>query len=491
MTFTHKPINVKEKALTINLDNTIYGSFAEIGAGQDTASQFFKAGGASGTIAKTMSAYDMAFSDAIYGPEESGRYVCQPRLQKMLDKEYGLLVKRLPHRAESTRFFAFANTVEALNFRRTNQGRGWLGVKFQLKPNSEPNTCVIHVELKDNDPVTQQTTLGIMGVNLIYACFYHSENPENLMNSLFDEMNIHKVEIDFFELVGPDFTDVDNRLYSLKLVKNGLSKATTFGPDGKVYMPGDILYKKNILVSRGRFRPVTKVNLDMMRKSYRVFIQEPEVEEENVLELAELTLSNLFLHDQGNIDEQDFMDRVDLLCSLGKTVLISNYQEYFKLIGYLHRFTRKKLLGINMGIMNLESVFEERYYEGLKGGILEAFGTLLGSNTKIYVYPSFKPGTNKMHTTGTVQFPMHLQSLFNYFVENDKIIQLKGVDTKYFHIISEEVLAAIGMGDENWPSMVPEEVAKAIKAKKLFGHQSEEASDNHTKEEHKEEATAK
>ena len=472
MEFTHKVISTKEKALSINLDQHIYGSFAEIGAGQDTASQFFKAGGASGTIAKTMSAYDMAFSDAIYGPEESGRYVCQPRLQKMLDKEYSLLDLRLPERAPQTKFFAFANTVEALNFRRTNQGRGWLGVKFQLRPQTEPNTCIIHVELKDNDPVVQQTTLGIMGVNLLYACFYHADNPENLMNSLFDEMNIHKVEIDFFELVGPDFREVDNRLYSLKLVKNGLSKATTFGPNGKVYMPGDLLYKKNILVSRGRFRPVTMVNLDMMRKAHRVFVQEPEVEAENVLEVAELTLSNLFLHDQGEIDEADFLDRVDLLCSLGKTVLISNYQEYFRLIGYLTRFTRKKMLGINMGIMNLESVFDERYYENLRGGILEAFGTLLGANTKIYVYPSFKPGTNKMHTTATVQLPMHMQSLFNYFVENEKIIQLRGVDTKYFHIISDEVLAAIRRDDAAWEEMVPQEVADEIKNKALFGYRS-------------------
>ncbi|GAB4333462.1 MAG: TonB-dependent receptor [Flammeovirgaceae bacterium] len=467
-----KKLSTKEKALRINLDPKIYGSFAEIGAGQDVAAAFFKAGGASGTIAKTMSAYDMAFSDAIYGQEKNGRYVCEPRLIKMLDKEYSLLKQRLPHRAATSTFFAFANTVEAINFKRTNKGHGWLGVRFQLKPEGQANECIIHVRLKDNDNLLQQQAIGTLGVNLIYGCFYMHEDPEELLLSLLDELGNHRIEIDYFKITGPDFKDVDNRLFSLKLVKNGLADATMFGPDGSVLQPADALYKKNVLVLRGRFRPVTYVNLDMLEKSYEQFLKEPDVKEEEMVVLSELTLNNLSFHDRsGNIDEQDFLDRIDILCSLGQTVLISNYHEHFRLVDYLAQFMRGKKLGVVMGVYNLEAIFEEKYYEKLHGGILEAFGMMFGRNLKVYVYPSYKKGSNtEIIHSDDINIAPHLKQLFQFFRGNNKIVDIEGYNKSTLHIISDNVLEMIKKAQDGWEQYVPPIVAQAIKDGCLFDY---------------------
>ncbi|MFT5570203.1 MAG: hypothetical protein ACI9RP_002255, partial [Cyclobacteriaceae bacterium] len=253
-----KKLTTKEKALQLNLDEKIYGTIAEIGGGQEVASHFFKAGAASGTIAKTMSAYDMTFSDAIYGKTQ--RYVCEDKLDKMLGKEYGLLSQRLTQRAKRTTFFAFANTVETLNFKKTNEGHGWLGIRFQKHPNSEPNNCVIHVILKDNDAGMQQLLLGRIGVNLIHSCYHHAE-PEGIILALRDNVGYDRLEIDMFRIQGPDFHHVDNRLMSLLLVKHGLTHATMFGAKGNVLQASEAVYKKNVLILRGRFRPVTMVNV--------------------------------------------------------------------------------------------------------------------------------------------------------------------------------------------------------------------------------------
>ncbi|MBT28307.1 MAG: nicotinate-nucleotide adenylyltransferase [Thalassobius sp.] len=465
-----KKLTTKEKALRINLDNKIYGSFAEIGAGQDVAANFFKAGGASGTVAKTMSAYDMAFSDAIYGPEETKRYVCEPRLIKMIDKEYRLCIKRLQHKAEDTCFFAFADTVEALNYKRTNEGRGWMGLRFQLTPKSEPNECVIHIRMKDNDPILQQQAVGYVGVNLIYGCFFLYDNPEELLNSLLDEVTSNRMEIDFFRLSGPDFKDVDNRIFSLKLVKNGLTKATMFGPDGEVLQPADVLYKKNILILRGRFRPVTKVNIDMLERGYAQFSKEPDVNPENIITLSELTLSDLKDSNEGEIDEKDFMDRVNILCSLGQTVMISNYPEYYKLIAYLSKFTRNKKIGMILGVYSIEKIFMEKYYTDLKGGILESFGILFGRNIKLLVYPSYRKGSSEIIHSEDIFLPEHLVQLFMYLVANNKIENILGCDEKHLHIISDDVLTSIKHGETSWEELVPQKVAEQIKDNCLFDY---------------------
>lgn len=463
----YRKLTTQEKALRINLSRAIYGSFAEIGAGQEVAANFFKVGGASGTVAKTMSAYDMKFSDAIYGYCE--RYVCEDRLMRMLDHEYVLLPERLPHRMETTRFFAFADTVEVLNFERTNHGHGWIGLRFQLRPQAEPNDCIIHVKLYDNDPLQQQYALGMVGVNMLYSCMFISD-PEEILLSLMDGLTSRRIEIDMFQLTGPDFKHVDNRLMALKLVKNGLTKAAMFGADGKVMQPSDELYKKNVLVLRGRFRPVTHVNVDMMLTSRRHFKREPDVERSKIVVLTELTLNDL--SSDGNIDEKDFLHRADTICSLGQNVLISNYFEYYRLVDYLSKITKGKKIGIIMGIYALQKVFEEKTYENTRGGILECFASLFGSNVKLYIYPAWKKDSEDLFTLKDFEaaLPDNLHNLFRYLMDNNKLEDIGDANVSNLHIISDNVLAMIRKGETGWEKFVPHKVEETIKEQGLFDY---------------------
>ena len=458
-------ITTKGKALAINFDTTIYGSFAEIGAGQEVAANFFKSGGASGTIAKTMSAYDMAYSDAIYG--KIGRYVCEDRLMAMLNKEMDLLNERLPHRVKYTKFFSFANTVETLNYARTNRGHGWIGCKFQLTPETEPNECVFHVILKDQDAAWQQEALGKMGVNLIYAC-YNITDPEEFMLSMVDGFRQHRIEIDMFRIEGPDFPSIDNRLMSLNLVKHGFTRAAMFGPSGKVLMPSEALYKKNVLILRGRFRPVTHVNVDMLFCGRKKFKKEADVDKQKIVVLTELTLQDL--KNGGDIDVTDFMNRVDQLCSLGQNVLISNYTEYYRLVRHITRMNKDYTVGLILGIYNLHHVFDEKYYENLKGGILEAFGILFGRNVKFYVYPSLKKGTEEVYTLDDFHVPDNQRGMLQYLLDNEKLIPVNNVTEENLHIVSDNVLDMIKNGKEGWEKLVPHKVANEIKSGKLFNY---------------------
>jgi hypothetical protein len=409
-----------------------------------------------------MSAYDMTFSDAIYG--KANRYVCEEKLHKMLNREYSLLSQRLTGRAKRSHFFAFANTVEILNYAKTNDGHGWVGLRFQKHPNSDPNNCILHVSLKDNDPERQQQVLGILGVNLIHACYHHSE-PEEILLGLRDNLHHDRLEIDMFHLDGPDFHHVDNRLMSLLLVKNGLTHAAMFNPKGNVLQPSEVLYKKNILVLRGRFRPVTMVNVDMMITGLRAFKNEKEVKEGQLLPITEITLNDLAL--EGEVDETDFLDRVDLLCSMGQTVLISNYQEHYKLASYLSKYTRNNLIGIICGLGNLERIFDESYYTNLNGGILESFSRLFGSNTKLYVYPALRDG--KFQNTEDFHPPKHLENLYKYFKDNNQIEDLKGAKKDLLNIISDSVLSMIKNDEEGWEKLVPRRAVELIKEDHMFG----------------------
>ncbi|MFY0652928.1 MAG: TonB-dependent receptor [Cyclobacteriaceae bacterium] len=460
-----KKLTTKGKALKLNLNEKIYGTLAEIGAGQEVAMNFFKAGGASGTIAKTMSAYDMTFSDAIYG--ESERYVCQDKLYKMLDKEYNLLSDRLHIRGKRSTFFAFANTVEAINYKKTNQGHGWIGLRFQLHPNTAPNDCILHVVLKDNDALWQQEVLGKVGVNLIYGCYNYTD-PEELIDSLTDNFSNDRIEIDMFRLKGPDFHHVDNRLMSLHLVKLGLTQATMFDQTGKVQQPSEALYKKNILVLRGRFRPVTYVTVDMFLTSLKEFKKYTQAEKQDIMVLSELTLNDLT--SEGEIDEADFLDRVDLLCSLNQTVLISNYPEHYKLSTYLNQFTRNAHVAFILGMNNLARLFDEQYYENLKGGIMEAFGKLFLKNVKLLVYPSLDESGNKIETTKNFNPPGHLTQLYNYLVDKGAIQDIPNAKTENLDIISDDVLNLIRQGDTGWEKYVPVKVSESIKQKCMFDY---------------------
>ena len=462
MTESLKKFSTKEKALQLNLNQKIYGTIAEIGAGQEVASHFFRAGAASGTIAKTMSAYDMTFSDSIYG--KTKRYVSEDKLIRMLDKEYSLLSQRLTQRAKKSHFFAFADTVETLNYAKTNDSHGWMGLRFQLHPQSDINDCVIHINLKDNEAAWQQQVLGIVGVNLIHSCF-HLSNPEDIMTALIDNISTDRLEIDMFKLKGPDFHHVDNRLMTLKLVKNQLCGAAMFDPEGNVMQASQALYKKHVVVLRGRFRPVTHVNVDMMLSGVRAFKKEVDVTRGDMMIITELTLNDLTI--SGDIDETDFLDRVDCLCSLGQNVLISSYQEHYLLASYLHKFARRKRLAFIIGINNLKSIFEEKYYETLTGGILTAFSRLFRSNVNLYVYPSIGSDgllvkSNDLKITG------HLDHLFKYFLANDKIQDLKDVKKEHLSIISNEVLEMIKKEDKKWECMVPKRVVAMIKKNHMF-----------------------
>jgi hypothetical protein len=467
-------LGTKQKALAINLDPKIYGSFAEIGAGQDVAANFFKAGASSGTIAKTMSAYDMTFSDAIYGVQQVRRYVSENRLKSMLDHEYGLLIERLAEqRGDSTTFFSFSDTVSALNYHKTNEAHGWMGVRFQLTPNGEYNDVVLHVKLLDNDNNLQQQAVGVLGVNLMYACFYYHENPPVFLLSLMDDLSKDRIQIDMIRFEGPDFTKVDNRLMSLHLVKYGFSDAAVFGPDGKNQQPSEVLYKKHIVVIRGRFRPIINVHLDMLSTGVKQFMQEPDVDKENVVVITELTLQALKERDadhNAEIDEKDFLDRVDILCSLGQTVLISNFHEYYKLVAFLSKITKLKM-GVVLGYPNLEYIFSEEHYADLPGGILESFATLFSRKVKLFIYPTLRDGVIQ----NCLRFypPAHLIDLYRYLIANNKIEDIRHYNENNLGVHTDIVLNLIQQGAEGWEKYVPAEVATMIKERCLFGYACE------------------
>jgi hypothetical protein len=454
-----------QKALQINLDPTKYGTFAEIGAGQEVARWFFRVGGAAGTIAKTMSAYDMTISDAIYGPAE--RYVTRQRLQSMLDHEYALLVERLkPKRGATTRFFVFADTVRARGYKTADESHGWMGVRFQTEPQSEPSQIIIHVRMLDKENVLQQEALGIMGVNVLHGAIYLHADPPTFINSLMDSLSTERVEVDMIKFSGPAFQKVDNRLMSLELVQQGLANSAMFTADGEVVQAAEILYKKPILVERGSFRPVTKVTLDMLECAQAQFVQEPQVQGEEIVVLMEMTLKNLA--DSGGIDPKDFLDRADLLGSLGKTVLISNHAEFYRLAAHLFRYT-KKMIGVVMGIPTLRELFEEKYYADLEGGVLESFGRLFKNALKLYVYPYQDPATGSLITADNLRVATNLQHLYAYLRENLFIQALQDFHKECLPIFSRDVLASIRKGSPTWETLVPPQVAELIKARKLFG----------------------
>lgn len=461
-------LSAKQKALRINLNQDIYGTFAEIGAGQEVVRHFFRAGGASGTIAKAISAYDKDFSDALYGTEAKGRYVCQTRLEKMLKHEYHLIEERLPRdKHPSKQYFTFANTVATINYQKTSQGHGWFGVKFQTSPNEEPSEVFLHARLHESDALQQQITTGKLGVNLIYGCFFLNTNPREILLSLYDNIEKDHMEIDMIQMNGPAFKDVDNRILSLQLVKQGMTDAVIFTPDRVNKQASDILYKKNILAIRGSFRPVTKVNIDMIAKGLKKFKEEPKVDPDNIQVLFEITLNNL--KGEGDIDEQDFLDRADILCSIGQTVLISNYQKYYKLIEFFSRYTKKRM-GVIMGAATLLEIFNEKYYRGLNGGILEAFGILFSRDLKILLYPWKNQKTNELWTTKTSPIHPRLQPLFNYLTFNKKIVDIEDYNEEVLSIFSTEAFRRINSGEGDWEKMVPDFVDRIIKEKCLFGY---------------------
>lgn len=459
--------SIKAKTLRINLNPDIYGTFAEIGAGQETARHFFRAGGASGTIAKAMSAYDKAFSDAIYGVEADGRYVTQARLKTMLKHEMQLVEERIDRKSNPDyRFFSYANTVATIDFSKRYKGHGWIGLRFQLDPNQkEHDEIILHIRFKQNEARLQQETLGILGVNLIYGAFFKFNRPKKLLKYLYDHIDKDTIEIDMVNFTGPNFRDVDNRLMSLQLIKNDMTDAVMFGPDGNNLLPAAALYKKNILALRGSFRPVTKVNMDMFQKSYDIFVRDQTVDMDKTIVIFEITLSNLKA--SGEIDEQDFMDRAELLCSLGHTVMISKFQEYYKLVEYFNNYTKARI-GLTMGVNNLIDVFDEKYYRHLSGGILEAFGKLFFKDLQVYLYPMKNAETGQIMTSNNVKVHPRMKELYKFFKYNGKVMDIIDYDPDIMHIFSRDVLKRITNKEDGWQEMLPEGIAEMIQNKKLF-----------------------
>jgi len=462
---------VNRKALQINLDNSIYGSFAEIGGGQEVARQFFQAGGASGTIAKTISAYDKRYSDAIYCKDiESKRYVSRERLELMLDAEYTELVSLLDEsKQDGTRFFAFADTVSTLNYRKDNNCHGWMGVRFQLHDGAPFNQVIIHVRMFENDNLLQQNTLGILGVNLIYACFYYYDRPNAFLQSLLDNLAKDRIAITMIHMSGADLAYVDNRLLGVQLVKNGMTNAIMFDRQGNVQEPDDMVYKKNVLVFRGSFRPITYVSVDMLKTSYSMFKKDEDYDKHNTLPLCEITLNNLLV--EGDFDERDFLDRVDLLNEIGQNVMVSDFKEFYKLVNYLTQFRIIKMR-VLIGVQTFERVMDEHYYQCLKGGILEALGALFPENSKVYLYPAYDSSTRSMISSENLVFPKETKHLLAHLIDNRKILDIKNANQKYMSISSHEVLEKIRKNDPSWQDMVPVYIADRIRERQLFGYKS-------------------
>lgn len=458
-------LDTHQKALRVNLDNTKYGTFAEIGAGQEVARWFFRVGAAAGTIAKSISAYDMTVSDAIYGA--CGRYVSRARLETMLEYEYQLLTERLAvKRGEHTRFFVFADTVAAKSYSRKDDCHGWMGIRFQTHPCEEPSQIILHVSLLDRENITQQEAIGILGVNLIHASFYDND-PVSLIKHLIDDLSSERIEVDLIKFSGPAFEGVDNRLMSLELVHYGLSGAAMFTTEGEVVQPAEAFHKKSILLVRGSFRPVTNVAVDMLGCALAQFVQEPAIQDEEVLVVTEMTLNNLIEGDV--IDKQDFLDRVDILGTLGRPVLITNYGEFYRLANYIQRHTTK-MIGLAMGVPTLQEIFEERYYIHLAGGILESFGRLFKNDLKVYAYPLLETKTGALITADNLLVAPKLQHLYNYLIENQHIQAIRGYKPDNLRILSREVYQRMHEGDPSWEHDVPERVVGMIRGRRLLGY---------------------
>ncbi|AFR34741.1 hypothetical protein [Riemerella anatipestifer] len=458
----------KQKALAVNLDPSIYGTFAEIGAGQETVRHFFRAGGASGTIAKAMSAYDKEYSNAIYGQEVKNRFVTQNRLKKMLRHEVSLIEERLDNTETPDRkFFSYANTVTTINYHKTFKGHGWVGLMFQHEAGVEYSEIILHIRFKENDATLQQETLGNLGVNLIFGAFNYADNPRQLINSLYDDISIDKIEIDMIDFQGPAFEYVDNRLMSLQLVKKGMTEAVIFNSEGKNMLPADILYKKDVFAVRGSFRPVTLVNIDMFENGLDLFLKDTKGKPEDTVIIFEITTANL--RATGKIDERDFLDRVDVLAKLGYTVMVSNFSEYYRLVEYFYSYNIR-YLGVAMGVNNLLMVFDEDYYKNLPGGILEAFGKFFRKDMKVYLYPYKDPESHKVLDSDNLKVNENLKELYKYFKHNNRIVDIKTYNPEYSEIYSREILVKIANCETGWECQLPEGVADMIKDRGMFGY---------------------
>jgi hypothetical protein len=460
--------SARDKALRINLDEKKYGTIVEIGAGQEVARQFFKAGAAAGTIAKTMSAYDMTFSDAIYGVQEDRRYVSKSRVKSMIEQEFDLVVNRVgTSRPEASRFFAYGATVAAKSYNSDNECHAWCGIRIQMYPGAEPSEIVVHIRMRDENAESQQIALGLFGVNLIYAGFYYIENTKKIMESLTDGMALGQIEIDSIDFNGPYFEEIDNRSINLHLIRSWKTRAIMFKPDGSVIVPAEMLYKKNVLTIRGSFRPVTRLNVDMIEQGMKTFNEIDGVTPENSVALAEISLNDSRGSDL-MVSESDLLARVHLLNSLGYSVMISDYTRYFSLRAYFRQFTQLQI-GIVVGIINIREIFDENSYRGVEGGILEGFGKLFPDKTRLLVYPEIDQADELRNFTNII-LPENLQFLYEYLVANKFIFGINSSDHQLLKIFSRNILKQLPNGRGDWEKSLPQGVSDEIIKNSFFGY---------------------
>lgn len=425
----------KRKALKINLDSAIYGTFAEIGAGQEVARNFFEAGAASGTIAKTISAYDMAFSDAIYGVEESGRYVSRTRLTKMLSHEFDLLTERLQgEKYENKRFFAFADTVTTLNFTKTNDPHGWLGLRFQNEVNGPVNDIIIHVRLLDSDTRLQTKVLGILGVNLVFAAYYYLHDPQVMIESLVDNLSVGCVEIDLVKVSGPAFEGANERLLNLYLISKGFANAAIFRPDGKAAQIKDYLYKKNIIVLRTKYRQKSLPNFDLFNLAVEQFKKNTGANDHNLVVLIEVLMGNVLDEDLEltNEDLQYFADRAEELCATGNNVMVSNFRRNNHLAEFVKTF-KPLHVGIATNVSNLKNIFNSENYnkENYTNELLSYISGMFSKNVKLYAYPYLNKKENTIITTKNMQVSEEAKPLYDFLIQNHYIVDIENYDEKF------------------------------------------------------------
>jgi len=458
----------RQKALAINLDPTSYGTFAEIGGGQEVARWFFSVGGAAGTVAKTISAYDMAVSDALYGPTK--RYVSRQRLEAMLDFEFRKLLERLhAKRGDTTRFFVFATTVATGSYRHPGKGRGWLGVRFQRTAREDPSDIIIHAHLLDSAVGRQQEALGTLGVNLVYGALFRCDAPVGLITTLMDDLSRERIEIDMIKLTGPAFPDVDNREMSLMLVEHRLTDAAMFTAQGEVVQPSEILHNKPILVERGSFRPATNLTVDLLNRALDQFTQHPSLAGQRPVVLAEMTLRSL--EPRSDADHRDFLARAEILAALGVDVLISRFEPYYELAEYLAAYTDKPI-GLAVGMPTIRQIADEKYYTDLPGGVLESAGRLFKRSVTMYVYPTRDAVSGDVVSVEHAPIPAPWHHLRNALLDMGRVQPIRGYDETLLSLQTPDILRRLQSGDRSWEEMVPTTVAEIIKGKDLFGWRS-------------------
>jgi len=460
-------LKTEQKALEIILDDRIYGTFAEIGAGQEVARHFFQVGAAAGTIAKTMSAYDKTYSDRIYGSESNSRYVCESRLYKMLDHEYDLIEERLMSERRDTNFFVFADTVSAINYSRTIKGNGWIGMRFQHFPGSGASDVVMHVKMLDKNNRQQQEAIGILGVNLVYACYHCRDDQEEFVQSLLDGLK-SRLSIDMIRTSGVAFADYDDRLNCLYMVKNKLTEVAIFDSKKRSVHASEFLYRKDVMVVRGHFRPPTLVTEDAFHKSFEQFKNEKDADPEKGRLLAEITLENLLRF--GPLDIQDFLDRTELLCALGHTILISDCSEHQRLINYLSDYKINRF-GIVIGVHELASIIKSKYELNKDGQLLAAFGALFSRLITVYAYPALEREGDAIIHIEDLPVPEDIRFLYQHLLKSKQIIEVKEPDEDLFQIIPVVIYKQItGLSDGPWEAAMSKRLADVIKERKLFGH---------------------